>query len=288
MDALIVWAIPIFALSMIVEFAIARHRHHETYEKRDAFASIAMGIGSTIVGVPFRIGFLWILSVLYQYRFWTLPSAVWPFVVLLFAEDFCYYWAHRTSHEVRLFWAAHVSHHSSQHYNLSTAVRQSWTQPYMLWIFWLPLPLLGFRPEHILLQQAISLIYQFFIHTQEVGKLGPLEWVFNTPSHHRVHHATNVRYLDKNHAGIFIIWDRLFGSFAEEREDDVPVYGLTKNIHTFHPLRIAAHEWQALWHDVKRAPGLHNKLRYVFSPPGFRHDGPSLTTKQLQAQQALQ
>jgi len=287
MDALIIFAIPVFVVSMLIEWAIARKRHHhDVYERRDTWASIAMGLGSVVVGVPFRLGFLWVLSKLYEHRLFTIPNSAWGFVALLFAEDLCYYWSHRTNHEVRLFWAAHVNHHSSQHYNLATAVRQSWTQPYLMWVFWLPLPLLGFSPALILVQQAISLLYQFFIHTQEVKTLGPLEWVLNTPSHHRVHHAVNLRYLDRNHAGIFIIWDRLFGTFQQERADDPCEYGITTNLRTFHPWHIAFHEWRGLARDVRRAPGLWNKVRYVFAPPGFSHDGSTLTSKQLQARLA--
>jgi sterol desaturase/sphingolipid hydroxylase (fatty acid hydroxylase superfamily) len=152
-----------------------------------------------------------------------------------------------------------------------------------MWIFWLPLPLLGFAPELILMQQAISLFYQFWIHTESVGKLGFLEWFMNTPSHHRVHHAVNVRYLDANHGGIFILWDRLFGSFVPEREDDRPIYGLTKNIHTYNPLRIAFHEWRAMFVDVWHAPTLGAKLKYIFAPPGYSHDGTRLTSRQMQA-----
>jgi sterol desaturase/sphingolipid hydroxylase (fatty acid hydroxylase superfamily) len=282
MDALIAYAVPIFVVSMAIEFLIARHQQREVYERRDAFTSIAMGIGAVVVGLPFRVGFLWVLTKVYEHRLFTMPSGVLGFVLLLFAEDLCYYWSHRTNHEVRLFWAGHVNHHSSEHYTLATALRQSWTQPYLMWIFWLPLPLLGFSPELILLQQAVSLVYQFFIHTQLVGKLGPLEWIFNTPSHHRVHHATNVRYLDKNHAGIFIIWDRLFGTFAAERDDDAPVYGLTTNVKSFALLHVAFHEWAAIWRDVKSAPGLTTKLKYVFMPPGYSHDGSRLTARQMQ------
>ena len=139
----------------------------------------------------------------------------------------------------------------------------------------------------ILLQMAVSLIYQFFIHTQEVGKLGPLEWIMNTPSHHRVHHAVNLRYLDANHGGVFIVWDRLFGTFSVERADDPPVYGITKNIETYNPMRIAFHEWASLFHDVRRAPRLRDKFRYLFAPPGYSHDGSTLTTKQLQAKLKL-
>jgi sterol desaturase/sphingolipid hydroxylase (fatty acid hydroxylase superfamily) len=283
MDTLLLWALPVFALSMLFELWHARRRGAQVYESRDAWASIAMGLGSVAVGLPFKVVFVYMLTVLYEHRLFTMPVSVLGYVALFLAEDLCYYWSHRINHEVRLFWAAHVNHHSSTFYNLATAVRQSWTQPYLMWVFWMPLPLLGFKPELIVLQMAISLIYQFFIHTQAVDTLGPLEWVLNTPSHHRVHHAVNVRYLDKNHAGILIVWDRLFGTFARERADDPPVYGITKNIDTYNPLRIASHEWIALAHDVRRAPRLLDKVRYLFSPPGYSHDGSTLTSKQLQA-----
>lgn len=287
MDLLIAYAIPVFVLSMLVEHLHTRKHGKHTYELKDTAASIGMGIGAVIVGVPFRLMFLWVLSYLYQYRLFTIEPNVLGFVLLLFAEDCCYYWSHRTNHEVRLFWAGHVNHHSSQHYHLATALRQSWTQPFLMWIFWLPLPLLGFSPEMILLQQAISLIYQFFIHTEEVKTLGILEWFMNTPSHHRVHHAVNPRYLDRNHAGIFIIWDRLFGTFAQEREDDPPVYGITKNIETFNLFRISFHEWAAMLRDVASAPGLGAKLKYVFAPPGYSHDGSRQTAAQIRAQALL-
>ncbi|HEX6240264.1 MAG TPA: sterol desaturase family protein [Polyangiales bacterium] len=286
MDALIAWATPVFLLSIAFEYWLARERRPELYERRDTLTSLALGTGAVVVGLPFRFFFLWVLTLLYDVRLFTVQPTLWGYVALLFAEDLCYYWSHRTNHEVRLFWAGHVNHHSSQHYHLATALRQSWTQPYMMWIFWLPLPLLGFSPTMILQQQAISLIYQFFIHTQLVGRLGPLEWIMNTPSHHRVHHAVNVRYLDKNHAGIFIIWDRLFGTFQAERDDDTCVYGITKNLESFNLFHAAFHEWAAIARDVRRAPGLWNKLRYVFAPPGYSHDGSSMTAKQMQAQVA--
>lgn len=283
MDTLVLYAIPVFALSIALEAWHAHKRGLARFEARDTWASIAMGFGSVLAGVPFKLGFVWLLMKLYEHRLFTVSSGVGGYLLLLLAEDLAYYWSHRTNHEVRLFWASHVSHHSSQHYNLATAVRQSWTQPYLMWIFWLPLPLLGFSPELILLQQAISLVYQFFIHTEGVRKLGWLEWFMNTPSHHRVHHAVNVRYLDANHGGIFIIWDRLFGSFVEEREDEPCVYGITKNLETFNPLRIAFHEWRAMFVDVARAPTWGAKLRYVFAPPGYSHDGSRRTSRQLQA-----
>jgi sterol desaturase/sphingolipid hydroxylase (fatty acid hydroxylase superfamily) len=284
MDLLIVYAIPVFVLSIGIEYLHTQKQGKRSYTLKDTVASLGMGIGAVVAGVPFRLLFLWVLSLLYQYRLFTIDLTVGGFVLLLFAEDFCYYWSHRMNHEVRLLWAAHVNHHSSEHYNLSTALRQSWTQPYLMWVFWLPLPLLGFSPEMILMQQAISLVYQFFIHTQELQRLGPLEWILNTPSHHRVHHAVNPRYLDRNHGGIFIIWDRLFGTFAQERHEDVPVYGITKNIATYNLWHISFHEWRAMLGDVLRARGLLNKLRYVFAPPGYSPDGSTQTAAQIRAQ----
>ncbi len=269
---------------MGLEYLHMRGQGKDSYELKDTAASIGMGIGVAAVGIPFRLLFLWVLSFLYQFRLFTIDLTLATWLLLLFAEDFCYYWSHRINHEVRLFWAAHVNHHSSEYYNLSTALRQSWIQPYLVWAFWLPLPLLGFSPQAIVLQQAISLVYQFFIHTESVRSLGPLEWILNTPSHHRVHHAVNVRYLDRNHGGILIIWDRLFGTFAQEREDDRPVYGITKNIETFNLFRISFHEWRALWRDAASARGLLCKLKYVFAPPGWSPDGSTQTAAQMRAQ----
>lgn len=281
MDVLILFAIPVFVLSMLVEHWLGRRQGLALYENKDTRASLSMGLGSAIIGLGFKLLFLWVLTLLYEYRLWTLGTGPLVWFAILFAEDCCYYWSHRMNHEVRMLWAGHVNHHSSERYHLATALRQSWTQPFMMWVFWVPLPLLGFHPAMILTQQAISLIYQFFIHTTLVKKLGPLEWIMNTPSHHRVHHAVNTRYLDRNHAGIFIIWDRLFGTFVEERDDDPPVYGITKNIRTFNPWRIAFHEWAAVVRDARRASGLWNKLRYVFSPPGWSPDGSTLTAAQM-------
>ncbi len=283
MDVLIAYAVPVFFVSMLIEHALARRAAVDLYERRDTAASLWMGVGSVVVGLPFKLMFLWMLTLLYEHRFFELGTGPWVWVALLFAEDCCYYWSHRMNHEVRMLWAGHVNHHSSERYHLATALRQSWTQPFMMWVFWLPLPLLGFHPLMIVTQQAVSLIYQFFIHTTLVKKLGPLEWIMNTPSHHRVHHAVNARYLDRNHGGIFIIWDRLFGTFVEERDDEPPVYGITKNIETFNPWRIAFHEWANIIDDVKRQPGFINKLRYVFSPPGWSHDGSRQTAAQMRA-----
>ena len=180
-------------------------------------------------------------------------------MLLFFADDFSYYWFHRISHESRFFWASHVVHHSSTHYNLSTALRQTWV-PMTYLPFWLWMPAIGFAPWMVLLAQAWSLIYQFWIHTERVRRLPrPLEAVLNTPSHHRVHHGSNEVYLDRNYGGILIIWDKLFGTYQPEGER--VRYGLTKNIDTFNPVRAAFHEYVAMWHDIKRAAGLRDEAR---------------------------
>jgi sterol desaturase/sphingolipid hydroxylase (fatty acid hydroxylase superfamily) len=238
------------------------------YGGRDTAASLAMGVGHLFVALGAKVAVFALMTWLYRYRVFDLPRAWWAWVLLLFAEDFCYYWFHRTHHGIRVLWAAHVNHHSSTHYNLSTALRQSWTTPLTGPLFWLPLPLLGFDPAWVFVQQAVSLLYQFWLHTEAVGHLGPLERVLNTPSHHRVHHGSNLEYLDRNHGGIFIIWDKLFGTFEPERA--AVTYGLTKNVGSFHPVRIAFHEWADIARDVAQARSFGEAWRYVFGPPGWR------------------
>ena len=284
---LVLYAIPAFLALLALEMLWAsRHPEVRGYERRDTGASLSMGIlnvginaGTKLLSIPF---FAW----LYEHRIADIGNEWWSWLVLLFAEDCCYYWFHRIHHEVRLLWAAHVNHHSSQHYNLSTALRQTLLTPITGPIFWAILPLLGYPPWMVLTAQAWSLLYQFWLHTEAIDRLGPLEWVMNTPSHHRVHHGKNVPYLDKNHGGIFIIWDRLFGTFAPEIEH--VKYGLTKDIQTFNPLRIGFHEFAAIGRDVARAPGLGAKLGYLLAPPGWSHDGSSLTATQLQRGRSAQ
>jgi sterol desaturase/sphingolipid hydroxylase (fatty acid hydroxylase superfamily) len=205
-------------------------------------------------------------------------------VLCLFADDFSFYWHHRLSHSVRLLWAAHENHHSARTLNLAVALRQSWGEIFYKFLFWAWMPLVGFHPLMIFMMMSISLIYQYFQHTDLVGKLGPLEWIFNTPSHHRVHHATNIKYLDKNHAGIFIIWDRLFGTFQEEDEREKPTYGVRKDFHSYNPFVIASHEYIDLWRDVRRAKSVGEALGYLFGPPGWQPGDRTQTTHYLQSQ----
>lgn len=282
MPDLIHLAIPAFLLLLAAEAVFDAVMRRDLYERQDTFASLAMGIGNVVVGLGAKALQFAIFSFIYQFRLWEIPaSAWWTWVLLFFADDLTYYVFHRTSHECRLFWASHVVHHSSQRYNLSTALRQTWTGGFMGWIFWAWLPLVGFHPAMVLTMQAFSLMYQFWIHTEVIRHMGPLEWVFNSPSHHRVHHGANVRYLDRNHAGTLIIWDRIFGTFVPESDEEKVVYGLTKNIHTYNPVRIAFKEWMDLARDVRSAPDWRTKLRYLFAPPGWSHDGRSKTAAEL-------
>lgn len=279
MADLIQLAIPAFVLLMALEAVADAVMRRDLYQVKDAAASISMGLGNVAVNLVAKTMQLGIFMLLYRFRLFNLGTQGWVWGLLFFCDEFSYYWFHRASHECRLFWASHVVHHSSQHYNLSTALRQSWTGTFMSWIFWMWLPLVGFRPMMVLTMQAISLLYQFWIHTQLVDRMGPLEWVMNTPSHHRVHHGANPRYIDRNHAGTLIIWDRMFGTFEPEVER--AQYGLTKNIDTYNPVRIAFHEWVDMWHDVRTAPGWSNKLRYIFGHPGWRHDSPSALSVEM-------
>ena len=287
MSQLITYAIPGFVALLLLELWLSRTtsqgRASQGYKLRDTFASLAMGVGSLITKIPVVAAIYAFNTFLYQHRSFDMPDAWWVWPLLFFAEDFCYYWFHRSHHEIRFLWAGHVNHHSSTHYNLSTALRQPWTTYVTGAIFWAPLPLFGFSPEQILTAQAISLIYQYWIHTELIGSMGAFGWIFNTPAHHRVHHGRNPIYLDRNHGGILIIWDRLFGTFEAESE---PVdFGLTTNIHSYNPFYIAFHEFAAIAKDLRGSKRLSHALHYLFSPPGWSPDGSRQTSKEMRAKQ---
>jgi sterol desaturase/sphingolipid hydroxylase (fatty acid hydroxylase superfamily) len=218
-------------------------------------------------------GIAWLVVIgafyaVHEFRIFTFEASWWSIALLFLAQDFFYYWFHRTSHRVRWMWASHVTHHSSERLNLSTAFRQSFTYPISgMWLFWLPLAWLGFAPAHIVAVVAINLGFQFFVHTQAVGKLGWFEKIFNTPSHHRVHHARNPKYIDRNYAGVLIVWDKLFGTFVEE-DGTVPCeYGIVGQIRTHNPITLTVHEWGAMLRDAMRADGWRAKLRQLFGAP---------------------
>ncbi len=280
-------ATPAFILLVILEIVLGRLKMAKAYyETNDTAASLAMGFGSTIAGAltggAVVATSLWI----YQHRLFDIPmTAVWAWVALFFLEDMTYYWFHRLSHERRFWWASHVNHHTSQHYNLSTALRQTWTgQVAGTWLLWLPLSLLGFPPAMVAIQKGISLVYQFWIHTETIGRLpAAFEAVFNTPSHHRVHHARNPRYLDRNYAGILIIWDRMFGTFQPELDEEPCRYGIVKNLGGFNILRVAFHEWIGLGQDLLKSRSPREALGYLFGPPGWSPDGSRETSAMIKA-----
>lgn len=234
------------------------------YELTDTLASLGMGVGSLAFAGAIQLGVFLLAERLWEHRLLDLGDGALGWSVALVGWEFTFYWHHRWSHEVRLFWASHVNHHSSLHYNLSTALRQEWT-PFTNLVL-LPWALLGVRPSMIVFAGGLNLIYQFFLHTEVVRKLPwPLELVLNTPSHHRVHHASNGGYLDKNYGGVLIVFDRLFGTFAEEAEPCV--YGLTTNITSKNPLVIASHEYVAMFRQAARARTLGKALRVLFRMP---------------------
>jgi sterol desaturase/sphingolipid hydroxylase (fatty acid hydroxylase superfamily) len=293
---LLIFSIPGFLTLLVLEVLWTRRRLREGaagllgYETKDTFASLAMGIGNVIISGFTTLGAVALWAWGYEHRWVSLgqPGRWWSWLVLFFAEDFCYYLFHRTHHGVRFLWAAHVNHHTSRYFNLSTALRQPWFTPITGPIFWLPLALLGYPPYMILTAEALSLIYQFWIHTEVVKRLPRvLEWLLNTPSHHRVHHGKNVAYLDRNHGGVLILWDRLLGTFAPEDEREPVSYGITHDLSTFNPLRIAVHEFVSMARDVRRAGSLKAAFGYVFAPPGWSPDGSSLTATQLRQRSKL-
>jgi sterol desaturase/sphingolipid hydroxylase (fatty acid hydroxylase superfamily) len=263
---LTVYAVPAFLALLAGEQLVLRRRRRRI-DGRDFWASMGMGLGS-LVTINLLMGIIgwWLALWFWDHRLVDLGTGGRGWAVALVGWDLIYYVDHRLSHEVRFLWASHVNHHSSREFNLSTALRQPWTA-FQTAIMVAPLALFGVRPDLVVLAGAINLLYQFWVHTEVIDRLGPLEWVLNTPSHHRVHHGSNPRYLDRNYGGILIVWDRLFGTF--QAEDEPVVYGLTKNIGTYNLWTIAFHEWVALARDAGRARGL-DRLRHALRGPGWR------------------
>jgi sterol desaturase/sphingolipid hydroxylase (fatty acid hydroxylase superfamily) len=263
-------AIPFYVLFMALELLSLRFfpdPGEQGYTVKDTTTSLTMGIGSIVCNLGWGLVTVAAVAGVHALSPWRIGSSLTSWLVLFVAYDFCYYWEHRANHRVRILWASHVVHHSSQHYNLSTALRQTWTGVGNT-VFLLPLALAGFPSYMIFATAAMNLLYQFWIHTERIGKMWrPVELVMNTPSHHRVHHGSNQGYLDKNYGGVFIVFDRLFRSFEPEGE---PVkYGLTKNISTYNPLRVAVHEYAAIARDVRGAEDWRARFGYMLRGPGW-------------------
>ncbi|OUC77012.1 sterol desaturase family protein [Gordonia lacunae] len=292
-----VLAIPFFVTLLAIEwFAAAKLEHDEheptgdgaaeaeavrrpgqappgAYDSRDARSSVSMGLVSIATSTFWKFLGLLLYSALFAYVApWQFPASEWYTWVIAFAGvDFLFYWSHRVSHRVRLVWATHQAHHSSEYFNFATALRQKWNISAAV-LMWIPLPLLGVPPALVFAAYSLNLIYQFWIHTERIGTLwAPFEFVFNTPSHHRVHHGCDPEYLDRNYGGVFIVWDRMFGTFTPEIRR--PRYGLTTPVDTYNILRLQTHEYAAIARDVRGASSWRARLGYVFGPPGWTpHD----------------
>jgi len=268
----VVLAIPVFFLLIGLELVITRIQEKDYYTLSDSVADLSCGLVQQLVEVALKTflfaGYLFLYG---RWRLFEIPAhsvAAWAGCLLGF--DFLYYWFHRKSHEVNAVWAAHVVHHSSEEYNLAVALRQGAFQGAFSWVFYLPLAVIGFPPLMFLTVSSVDSLYQFWIHTRAIGKLGPLEWILNTPSNHRVHHGRNPKYIDRNHGGILIVWDRLFGTYVAEQEE--PVYGITTPLRSWNPVWANLHYWAVLVEDARRAARPLDKVRLFFARPGWHPD----------------
>lgn len=278
---LLMLGIPYFLVFLAWEIRVlhqaGRFPRAKGYEWRDSLTSMTMGLFKLVALTVCALYTVPVFAWVYGHRVFTLsPLLWWTWVLLFFADDFTYYWYHRLAHRVRLLWCEHVNHHSSEHFNFSAGLRQSTLAPFYIFVYWLPLAWIGFHPAAIAVQAAFSLLYQFWIHTETIGRLGWFEQVFNTPSHHRVHHGSNGIYIDRNYAGVLIIWDRLFGTFQAERTD-VPVkYGLVTNLRTFRLHTVIFHELVHMLREAFKAQRWRNRLGWIFGPPEWSPTGPKL------------
>jgi len=284
---LLVHAAPAMVVLALIELLILKHAGPKKETRKNAINSLVIGIGFLCVTLPLKVIPFAINSWVYQFRFFELKqTAALAIILALIAEDFTVYWSHRMSHNVRYFWASHLVHHSSETYNLLAAGRQSWLGFYtgsFLLFSWIPL--LGITPELMLWAKSVNSIYQFFVHTEHIRKLPKwIEFIFNTPSHHRVHHSREARNLDMNNGAMLIIWDRMFGSFVPEEKETV--YGLCKEIKNPNPININFNEYRDMYNDLKKSPKLYHKFMYIFGPPGWSHDGSTKTAKQLRRELA--
>lgn len=276
---------PIYVFLILGEIILSNWHNRNLYSVGDTVQNLYLMISNMGIDVLMRGITLFVLLFFFDFRIISWDTGSWYYWTLLFlAEDFIFYWIHRIDHAVRFFWAIHVTHHSSERFNLTTGFRSSVFQPVYRFIWFIPLVFLGFKPFDIFIMYSITQTYGILVHTKAVKKLGVLEYFLVTPSHHRVHHASNVEYLDKNMGMILIIWDKLFGTFQEEIEGLPIAYGLYEKRVTQNPADVIFHEWVSIYRDMKRAKGLKNKWLYIAKPPGWSPDGSSMTSKELRNQ----
>ena len=276
---------PFYVTIILAELLLSHWQHKPKYTFIDTVTNIYLMLLNGGIDVAFRIVYVRIFQYCYVHRLinWQIGVAYWLLILIL--EDFLYYWLHRFDHEIRFFWATHVTHHSSKQFNFSVGFRSSVFQPLYRFLYFLPLPLLGFKPLDILFIYAATQIWGIFVHTELIKKMGWLEYVFVTPSHHRVHHGSNPKYLDKNMGMFLIVWDKLFGTFQEElnKEEYQPIkYGLTKDLENANALTVVFHEWQQIFKDVFQPNiTLKERINYIVGPPGYSHDGTRMTSEEM-------
>ena len=265
----IVFAIPVFLITILAEWGIAKRQGRDVYSLPDAIGSLSMGLLSQIVGLFTKVASLAVYAAIYDHgaiTHWPMDN-VFVWIVALLLYDFLYYWNHRMGHEVSLLWGAHSIHHSSEYYNLSTALRQSSSGVLLSWLFYIPMAILGVPPEMLVVVGLIDLLYQYWVHTELIGRLGWLDRVFVTPSNHRVHHGQNDYCIDKNYGGILVIWDRLFGTFAPERSDEKVIYGIRKPLQSLNPLWANTLHYFDIWQHIRHAADWRAKLKTVWGSP---------------------
>jgi sterol desaturase/sphingolipid hydroxylase (fatty acid hydroxylase superfamily) len=283
---MLLFGTPIYILVILGEIVLSNIQLKKFYSVKETLLNVYLSILNGGIDILFRVIYFGVLFWFYEHRIIeTWNSALLYWIAIFIAEDFMYYWEHRFDHQIRLFWAVHVTHHSSEEFNLTTGFRSSVFQPLYRFIYFIPLAVLGFKPLDIIFVYSSTQIYGILVHTQFIIKMPAwFEAVFVSPSHHRVHHASNVKYLDRNMGMVLIIWDKLFGTFEKENDSEKIVYGLTKPLEEkHHPVKIVTHEWQAIRNDLKKPVPIIVKLKYLFMPPGWSHDGSTKTSDQLRA-----
>lgn len=266
----IIWIVaPIMFLFVALEYYLSHKKKLQLYSFKDFLASTSIGLVNVLLNGVMKVGVFFVFLFFYNLSLFKIPITWWSFLLCFIALDFCRYWSHRIAHEQRFWWSTHVVHHSSEYYNFSVSFRLSWTQNLKI-IFFLPVILMGFHPLVFLIVHQLEVLYQFWLHTELIGKLPkPIEYIFTTPSHHRVHHSTNPKYIDKNYGSTLIIWDRMFGTFQEEGEK--PVYGITKPVNSHNPFYLVFHEWIAVFKDLYKANSLKQVLQILFGSPVEYH-----------------
>ncbi len=286
---ILLFAVPGFVLLTIAETIVLIKEGSFGKYKKDLPVSFSIGVGFIVISFFSRAMLLVVYQWVYARRIYTLPVDTWySWAGCFFSEDFSYYWFHRISHRVRVLWASHSVHHTAEVYSLTSAgFRQTWTGNFSgTFLFWIWMPYIGFNPGMVILVKSINLIYQFCIHTETIRKMPPwFEAVFNTPSHHRVHHGSDLLYLDKNYGGTLVIWDKLFGTF--QPEEAPPTYGLAHKISSDNPFTIVFGEWINMFSDIKKCKSLKECCYYCFGAPGWSKDGSSKTTRQLRKEVLL-